>query len=257
MAGVADVIKKRQAQKWERERLKREREADTTYQRELGKQMGDMEFQMEIAPYLNYKGPIDPDVARIRQTPHRSNLRGYYVPHGYQYGKDEQDILGGEERRVTAVSVAPDNRAEVVKLPAEDGTVNAVNAENWNPRLWAHEYRHKQSLEPISAMPRIDELSNRLMDAYNAQNIKSFRDTADNIEGGYGIGTEELINILRDMAANKEREVERWNSIKHNPETGKLEGDFYTETVRPYENLQPYLVDNPLFMRILGAKNGN
>jgi hypothetical protein len=105
-------------------------------------QMGDVEFQMDVAPYLNYKGPIDPSIARfIGDT-----------------GKKTDSGLGGFIGMGNNETFY-DNGKPIV-TDDEKGSVYYADA---SPKTIGHEYRHLQNEYG-------SELTNREYDAYNAQN---------------------------------------------------------------------------------------
>ena len=215
MSGIADLLKEIRNQKW---------------QRHMAEQMGDIEFQMDVAPYLNYKGPIDPAIAKLRTTENPDdmvNTMGVYARP--ENPPEKIDVSMGEEDP-EYVSVMP-------------GTVNVVNPRNARPNIWGHEYRHLQKNDTGSYS---GERDNRLVDAFNAQNTSDFREAADGLERSFDIDTTELIQILREMADNKPTGVESTFNME--------KGDWVDNDIRPYGDLQPYLVDNPLFMRLLGEK---
>jgi hypothetical protein len=156
---------------------KEEMLAEKIRQRKMAEQFGDMEFQMDIAPNLNYKGPIDPRAARIRQTDldRETELRGYRIPSVQEYSKDyvmsepeaAEEIANTELRtRYLGTGIQP-------QLPVEAGTVNVVGARNATPTIWSHEYRHAQGLGTM------DENLNRKIDAWNAQNSRQWDDAVE------------------------------------------------------------------------------
>jgi hypothetical protein len=137
----------------------------------MNEQMGDIEFQMDIAPNLNYKGPIDPSRARMRQTPKdiRTALQGYNIGTaqeiGGRDGRPPQEIRDYIDKNTTSTPYLnlPNESAE---LPLEEATVNVVNPRNANNMTYSHEYRHAQGM--------INERQARLVDAYNAQNSQDW-----------------------------------------------------------------------------------
>jgi len=135
-------------------------------------QMGDIEFQMEIAPYFDYAGEIDPSIARYRGIKDLSgdvdlNLGGFYVsPEDPNDPYDKAD-LKPRTGRVQGVDI---------EIPVEPGTVSALHTRA-TPNIWAHEYRHQMGEDGNG------ERYNRLADAVVAQNegdwesaVKMWRD---------------------------------------------------------------------------------
>jgi len=96
-----------------------------------GLQMADIEFQMAIAPYTGYEGPIDPSIARYHSLPEgsQSGLLGFSTP------------SEAANRYISAASFGAGG--DEIMLPAEPGTVNAVGAKGATPSTWAHEYSHQ------------------------------------------------------------------------------------------------------------------
>jgi hypothetical protein len=126
-------------------------------------QMGDVEFQMEIAPYTNYTGPIDPSLARYRGAKGLSGdtnltLGGFYAPPNNEKDPYTEEDLKGYEGRVQGVNV---------EVPVEPNTVNAVHNKA-TPNIWAHEYRHKEK-------PGMSEDRNRLLDGALAMNESDWK----------------------------------------------------------------------------------
>ena len=137
--------------------------AEQKEQRRLSRQMGDIEFQMAIAPYFDYKAPIDPSIARYQGIKGLSGdrsltLGGYYIPPENSkrpYTKKDLEPYTGTI-----------NNKEVA-FPLEPGTVNAVHSKS-TPNIWAHEYRHQMKEDGGG------EQYNRLADAITAQTDKDW-----------------------------------------------------------------------------------
>ena len=128
-------------------------------------QMGDVEFQMDIAPYFDYAGEIDPSIARYHgwEGPGRLNLGGFNVPEDFT----DEDIKKAERRYRYE-----DKDGNIVQIPIERGTVNVVN-DQAQPRTWAHEYRHEMGEDGNG------EVFNRLADAAVAQNEDDWDSAVD------------------------------------------------------------------------------
>ena len=96
-----------------------------------GLQMADIEFQMAVAPYSGYEGPIDPSIARYHSLPEgaQSGLLGFSTPSeaANHYISAASFDAGGDE----------------IMVPAEPGTVNVIGAKGATPATWAHEYSHQ------------------------------------------------------------------------------------------------------------------
>ena len=132
-------------------------DAAKAHRRKQQEQMGDVEFQMDIAPYLGYSGEIDPTIARYHgwQGPGRLNLGGFKVPDDFDPENNPSDAAELRRYRYRG------DDGEMVQIPIEAGTINAIN-DQATPQIWAHEYRHKQH-------PEMSEPHNRLADAVMAQ----------------------------------------------------------------------------------------
>lgn len=93
-------------------------------------ELGDSEFQNEVAPYMGYKGPIDPSVARYHSLPKgiNSTLEGFAIAPDDDRGFIEAGSFAGAS-------------GDTVLLPAEPGTVNAIG-KGATPQTYAHEYNH-------------------------------------------------------------------------------------------------------------------
>ena len=116
-----------------------------------GMQMGDVEFQMAIAPYSNYKGTIDPSIARFHGlTPEQSggrdlNLKGFSVG---ERGSDQPFTFTGADD-------------SLVSIPKESNTVNTIDRASV-ANTWAHEYRHQEGTDSKT------EKGNRVLDLATA-----------------------------------------------------------------------------------------
>jgi len=118
-----------------------------------GLQMADIEFQMAVAPYSGYEGPVDPSIARYHSLPEgaQSGLLGFSTPSeaANHYISAASFGAGGDE----------------IMVPAEPGTVNVIGAKGATPATWAHEYSHQ--LEKDKSLYKKAKSSGS-MDAYLA-----------------------------------------------------------------------------------------
>jgi hypothetical protein len=117
--------------------------------RRMSEQMADIEWQMEIAPYMPKGAKIDPSKFRLHRLPESMrerglNMKGFSVPEGAREGRT-LDLPRGQG-----------------KIPADPGTVNIVGAINANNRTIAHEYRHQEGIG--------EESINRVIDLMRSQN---------------------------------------------------------------------------------------
>lgn len=128
--------------------------------------MGDIDFQMSIAPYTNYKGEIDPSVARYHGfTPEQQRPKTGLSLKGFAIAP-----------RVGGVELEPytyrTRSGEIVEIPKEPNTVNAVDT-GATPRTWAHEYRHYERRDGSY------EEANRLIDLATSLNEEDWKESLD------------------------------------------------------------------------------
>jgi len=121
-----------------------------------GMQMGDIDFQMAVAPYMGYKGEIDPSIARYHALPKgvRSSLKGFSIP---STSKTPYINVGSFAKA----------RGDSFLLPAEAGTVNAID-DGATPATWAHEYAHQYRKDKALLDKAFPESGEYDMDAYFA-----------------------------------------------------------------------------------------
>ena len=100
-----------------------------------GMQMGDIDFQMAVAPYMGYKGEIDPSIARFHSLPEgaTSRLQGF-------------SVASDSTKPYINVGSAYGSSGDFMLLPSEAGTVNTIGA-GATPSTWAHEYNHQYEKE--------------------------------------------------------------------------------------------------------------
>jgi len=134
---------------------------DRDEQRRLGAQMGDMEFQMDIAPHFDYKGPIDPSIARYRGVKGLSGDVDLTLGGFYAHPDNPNDPYTQEELK--PFSGAADGIQ--FEVPKEPGTINAVHSKATS-NIWAHEYGHQ--------LRGSGEEYQRLADAATAQNERDW-----------------------------------------------------------------------------------
>ena len=134
-----------------------------------GMQMGDIDFQMAVAPYMGYKGEIDPSIARFHGfTPEQRsdaaglNLKGFQV---------KPNLSGIELPPFTYET----DSGEVVEIPKEFNTVNAIDS-GASPTTWAHEYRHHERTDGKA------EAGNRIIDLATSMNKKDWNEALEFIE---------------------------------------------------------------------------
>jgi hypothetical protein len=131
--------------------------------RSMGEEMGDIEFQMGIAPYTNYTSSIDPSRARYHGVKGLSGdidltLGGFYAPPDDENAKYTEEDRRGWKGRVNGIDI---------KIPAEPDTINAVHSKATD-NIWAHEKRHKD-------YRGMSEDRNRLADGALAMNKSDWK----------------------------------------------------------------------------------
>ena len=119
---------------------------------QMNKQMGDIEFQMGIKPYMPEGSKIDPKKAKVHSLPQEYrdedfNLKAFSVPEGYT--GEGYDFPYGRDKIV---------------IPAEPGTVNIIGAKQATNKIWGHEYKHQEDVDHNS------ERANRILDLITSQN---------------------------------------------------------------------------------------
>ena len=134
-----------------------------------GLQMGDIDFQMALAPYSNYKGAIDPSIARYHGfTPEqRSHTAGLNLK-GFQ-------VMPSFSGRELPPYIYETDSGEVVEIPKEFNTVNAIDS-GASPATWAHEYRHHERTDAKA------EIGNRIIDLATSMNKKDWNEALKFIE---------------------------------------------------------------------------
>ena len=143
-----------------------------------GMQMGDVEFQMAIAPYSNYKGTIDPSIARFHGlTPEQSggrdlNLKGFSIG---ERGSDQPYTYKAAD-------------GSLVSIPKEPNTVNTIDSAAV-ANTWAHEYRHQEGTDSKT------EKGNRVIDLATAVTKTDWS---------------KALNFLKDDVL---KDARRWNRI--------------------------------------------
>jgi hypothetical protein len=160
---------------------------DEQYARKQNEQLGDNEFGIAVAPYLDPedRGLIKPEQAKLvgltrPATTSAVNLVGRKTPY----------------KRKVPVSMHPEGKSEL-ELPP--GKIYAMHGEDANPRTFAHEYRHGS--EKIDGRPN-EETYNRYEDMHHALT---------------GDDKEDAQYYLRDLMIDrvmKNRDLEIFDSIR-------------------------------------------
>lgn len=137
--------------------------------RRMSEDMGDMEFQMAIAPYMNYKGDIDPAKSRTHML----------HPSVGRFGPGQSWTTRGmysypQNKEFTKEFPIPNPVSETDKtilFNIEPDTVNTFGAPAAKPTVQAHEYLHENLKKDA------DESDVRLIGAWNAQNEDDWDDS--------------------------------------------------------------------------------
>ncbi len=153
---------------------------DPELSKKQAEEMADIEFQMEIAPHMNYEGDIDPSVARWHPLKgkkwdkySRLDLEGFQVP--------EDQPEGAKLRPYTYEYRDDEGTRRHVEIPKEIGTVNTIDYAAGDPQVWAHEYRHRER-------PEMSEARIRIWDIQNAQNEEQFKRAAEMLRQSMAYG---------------------------------------------------------------------
>ena len=123
-------------------------------QKKLSEQMGNIEFQMDMAPYTNYTSSPDPEKVTYRGVPSgvpELTLSGFV---GQGTGKEmRRGRVRGQD-----ISI----------MDSPEGSPTAVGASATGP-TWTHEQRHVDN-------PEMSEAKNRLMDGAVALNEQDWKE---------------------------------------------------------------------------------
>jgi|15BtaG_2_1085339.scaffolds.fasta_scaffold02714_10 hypothetical protein len=123
-------------------------------------QLGDTEFQAELAPYMPEESAIDPSKAALIPLPLEDRERGYGLKGISRKGTNRplrMDTPGGGEIEI------PGNRVSVL------GAINA------NPQVWSHEYRHQEDSDAFN------ETNNRILDVFASRTKKDFKEAVGSL----------------------------------------------------------------------------
>ena len=244
-----------------------------------GMQMGDIDFQMAVAPYMGYKGEIDPSKTRIhglfQDTP-------TLFTKGFSVAPESTNTNPVEVRSVRSLTPKSKSR-ETYLFPQEAGTVNILGIENTTPSILGHEYRHQEEIDQMFGIPALGsddfsekdfetfmskanrnyytatELNNRVLDIRSSQNesdikkgiqyllsndfsnsLKELSKTSDEKEKNK---IKERVDYLRDLYYNKLDE-----DINH-PEIKK----YFKEEYKPFNEMydKKNMYTSPTFLKYI------
>ena len=137
-----------------------------------GMQMGDIDFQMAVAPYMGYKGEIDPRKARIhslfQDTP-------TLFTKGFSVAPESTNTNPYEARSVQSLTPKSKSR-ETYLFPQEAGTVNILGVENTTPSILGLEYRHQEKIDQTFGIPSVgrDDFSEKDFDTFMSKANKNY-----------------------------------------------------------------------------------
>lgn len=129
-------------------------------------QMADTEFEMDVGRYMPEGSTVDPSRARLLSYPEEAGVG----PRGL--------TLKGLARYANTPPATESFRGYTVDI--EPNTVNAIEAVNAKPWLWAHEYRHLEETDVEPGIRSVTahntrEISNQIQDVLSAQNPDEVR----------------------------------------------------------------------------------
>jgi len=143
--------------------------------------MADTEFQAGIAPYLPSGAEIDPEAMSFVGVEPNQYMD---LPKGVSRPSSIFSERGISSRRV-------DDPMQNDYFPIERGGIVIFGAENANPQVISHEYRHKLGLDKPegSFFPSFDdrEKTNRLKDLLASRTNKDFERASEMVGGLEGI----------------------------------------------------------------------
>ena len=239
----------------------------------MGMQMGDIEYQMAIAPYMPKGTKIDPRAYRLHRTDDLPPLMalGFAVPY---------DSLG-EKLEEKGKFVSTVMGRENYYFDAEPNTINILGIENSNPQILAHEYRHLEKLDKLFGKDLKDvsakdmqayfskgdfrEVNNRVLDLRFAQkhedvlsalNYLINRDLRILMIDKSKASTEEekekiqnKFDKLYELYHSKQGKLDRKQIKKIHPELKEYFKDSYSELLDAYD--RQGIGKSPLFKKFL------
>lgn len=125
-------------------------------------QLGDTEFQAEIAPYMPEGSTIDPSKAALVPLPLDMREKGQSLK-TKGISRRGTDRLMPLEVEGKIIGQIPGNRVSVL------GAINA------NPQVWSHEYRHQEDLDAFN------ETNNRILDVFASRTKKDFKEAVGSL----------------------------------------------------------------------------
>ena len=143
--------------------------------------MADTEFQAGVAPYLSEGSEIDPEAMSLVGVDPSQYMD---LPMGVYRPSSIFSERGVSSRRI-------DNPMQNEYFPVESGGIAIFGADNANPQIISHEYRHKLGLDKPEGefFPSFDdrEKINRLKDLLASRTDKDFESASERVGGLDGI----------------------------------------------------------------------
>ena len=243
----------------------------------MGMQMGDIEFQMAIAPYMPKGAKIDPRAYRLHRTDDLPKLGalGFAVP----YNTPEKQLKNYKEKGMLASTTFG---KEQYSFPAEPDTVNILGTKYSTPQILAHEYRHLENLDrffgkDIQDLPAKDivayhskgdrrEVNNRILDLRFAQKHEDIlsalnylinRDfrilMIDRAKASTEEEKEKIQNKINKLyklysSTSKQSELDKKQIKKIDPELKEYFKDSYSELLDAYD--RQGIGKSPLFKKV-------
>lgn len=217
-----------------------------------GMQMGDIDFQMAVAPYMGYKGEIDPSKTRIhglfRGTP-------TLFTKGFSVAPESTNTNPYEARSVQSLTPKSKSR-ETYLFPQEAGTVNILGVENAIPSILGHEYRHQEEIDQMFGIPALGsddfskkdfetfmskanrnyhtakELNNRVLDIRSSQNESDIKKGIKYLlANDFSNSLNELKKTSDEKEKNKIRKrIDYFRDLYYN----KIDGDINHPEIKKY-----------------------
>ena len=211
----------------------------------MGHQMGDIEMQMETAPYLGYTGPTDRelDMMRFDLGSPNLNLRGQFIPKSV----DGRASTGAGNLSVEEYMMHTAPRAatyvdslEHVTPSDENAKINLYGALGSNPRTIAHEVAHARGAD--------EERPAYAAAVINAQTEDGF----DQAVRSYAIQ-----NLNWDMLQNYEPEDLESAVLRDIQRNGFARKIYKDEFERGGENPRAYGANQGIMSMIFGEDDDN
>ena len=168
-----------------------------------GMQMGDIDFQMAVAPYMASGATIDPSIARFHGMTPEQRPEGDLQLKGFSTG----------EKTGLPYSYIAKN-GDIVQIPREPFTVNTIDSAA-TPQTWAHEYRHQEGADGGS------EIENRLIDLGTSQNKKDWNNALSLLADNLHTDSKVSLNYLAKTPEEKTKVLKEFKTLSNLIERNK------------------------------------